>query len=88
MLQVSGLGDPEWFGPDVSDAPDPVVPLIDEIELGMDPTLPDPPSVGVFPVEDPRPMLRTESADAPLLVAGDAHGLVSAAGANLVVLLK
>ena len=84
MLQVSGLGDPEWFGPDVSDAPDPVVPLIDEIELGMDPTLPDPPSVGVFPVEDPRPMLRTESADAPLLVAGDAHGLVSAAGANLV----
>ncbi|MEZ5371721.1 MAG: alpha-(1-_3)-arabinofuranosyltransferase family protein [Microthrixaceae bacterium] len=84
LADVAGLGTPEAFGPTVSDDPDPVVPLIDEIELGMEPDVADPPSVGVIPVEDPRPMLRTESADAPLLLAGDAHGLVSAAGAGLV----
>ncbi len=84
VTSVPGLGDPVGFGPDVSDRPDPVVPLLDEIELGMDPTLPDPPSVGILPVEDPRPMVRTEAASAPTLLAGDAHGLVSAAGAGMI----
>lgn len=84
LTDAAGLGSPEAFGPEVSDEPDPVVPLLDEIELGMDPTDPDPPSVGVIPVTDPRPMLRTESAQAPLIIAGDAHGLVTAAGAGMV----
>lgn len=84
MTSAPGLGDPVGFGPDVSDRPDPVVPLLDGIELGTDPALPDPPSVGIVPVEDPRPMVRTESAAAPTLLDGDAHGLVTAAGAGMI----
>ena len=84
VTSAPGLGDPVGFGPDVSDRPDPVVPLLDGIELGTDPALPDPPSVGIVPVEDPRPMVRTESAAAPTLLDGDAHGLVTAAGAGMI----
>ncbi|MEZ5381320.1 MAG: alpha-(1-_3)-arabinofuranosyltransferase family protein [Microthrixaceae bacterium] len=83
LTGLSGLGGAEEFGPKVSDRPDPVVPLLDEIELGMDPELPDPPSVGVLPVTDPLPMLRTQAASAPLIIAGDAHGLVNTAGAGM-----
>jgi arabinofuranan 3-O-arabinosyltransferase len=44
---------------------------------------PQPPPVAVFSVRDPLPILRAKPADAPLVLAGDGHGIVSAAGAGL-----
>jgi hypothetical protein len=79
-----GLAAPTTFGPDpyVNVAQE-SQPLRDEQELGTPTTDPFGPPVAVFPVEDPRPIVRTESADRPLLVAGDGEGLVELAAAGL-----
>jgi arabinofuranan 3-O-arabinosyltransferase len=80
---ADGLDDPIEFGERAPNRAGPDQPLVDEIELGLDPTLEDPPPVAVFPVSDPRPIVRAVSAERPLLLAGDGEGLVAAAGAGL-----
>jgi arabinofuranan 3-O-arabinosyltransferase len=44
----------------------------------------DPPDLAVMPVEDAPAIVGTHATDQPLLVAGDAAGLVDAAGAGLI----
>ncbi len=68
-----GLSGPVTFG-----APNPAqqirYPLDSEIRLGLPAGEPQPPALAVFNVADPRPLVRTESANAPLLLAGDGQG--------------
>ena len=85
MGSVPGLGAPTGFGsPEPPNLARPSLPLMDEVELGTDPTLPEPPKVSVYPVEDPEPIIRAVPRDRPMLLAGDGDGLVQAAGAGLV----
>ena len=77
----AGLGAPEIYGPTIAEAP--AVPMTDEITLGTPPGTPNPPAVALFPVRNAVPIVRAERADSPLLIAGDAEGLVDAAAAGL-----
>jgi arabinofuranan 3-O-arabinosyltransferase len=82
LLEAAGLGAPRTFGPAGENLASPALPLRDEIHLQTKAGAVRPP-VGAFPVEDPLPIARTRSAEAPLLFEGDGTGLVDAAGAGL-----
>ncbi len=77
-----GLSEPVTFG-----APNPAppirYPLDSEVRLGLPAGEAQPPALAVFNVANPRPLVRTESVTAPLVVAGSGQGLVEAAGAGL-----
>ncbi len=83
LRTVPGLGRPQGFGAPTPNVAGPEQPMIDEIELAMDPDLPHPPPVAAFPVEDPTPIVRTRTSDGPLVLAGGPEGVVSAAAAGL-----
>ncbi|MEI8050940.1 MAG: alpha-(1-_3)-arabinofuranosyltransferase family protein, partial [Actinomycetes bacterium] len=72
-----GLGTPVTFGPPVSTRTQ-VGTIIDETQLGIPAGSPLAPSIAVFPVASPRPVVRTEPTKAPLIVAGDGEGLLEA----------
>jgi arabinofuranan 3-O-arabinosyltransferase len=78
--QVKGLSPPQTYGtripgklrfPDLGDFS---IPESSE---------PEPPPIAVFPVNDPLPIARTKSADAPLVIDGDGVGLVDVAAVGL-----
>jgi arabinofuranan 3-O-arabinosyltransferase len=83
LNQIEALGPPTGFGEPVPNVAGPEQTLIDEVELGGGRDLDDPPPVAIFPVADSVPIVRAET-DPPLILAGDATGLVAAAGAGLV----
>ncbi len=83
MNQIEGLGPPVGFGEPLPNVAGPEQTLIDEVELGSARDLADPPPVAIYPVSDPVPIVRAET-DPPLIVAGDATGLVATAGVGLV----
>jgi arabinofuranan 3-O-arabinosyltransferase len=78
----SELGQPVSFG---APNPAPVIryPLNNESRLGLPTGAPQPPALAVFTVPDPRGLVRTESSEQPIILAGDGNGLVEAAGAGL-----
>jgi arabinofuranan 3-O-arabinosyltransferase len=85
IRRAPGLGEPATFGPtDPANRAGPRYTMTDEVELGTPTGLPEPPRVAAFPVTDPRPITRPETAQQPLLVAGDGDGLVDAASVGLV----
>jgi hypothetical protein len=78
----SGISQPKSFGaPDVAKTIR--YPLNSELRLGLPAADPEPPALAVFNVADPRPLVRAESAQSPVLLAGDGNGVVEAAGAGL-----
>jgi hypothetical protein len=78
----AGLTGPTTFGkPNV--APTVRYPLDSEARLGLPAGTPDPPALAVFNVSDPRPLVRTESPQQAVVLAGDGSGVVEAAGAGL-----
>ncbi len=79
---ATGLGAPKTFGKPTT-YKTLVYPLQDETQLGIPTGAPLPPPVAVFPVANPRPLVRAESTGIPLLVAGDGQGLVDAAPTGL-----
>ncbi|MFM8971729.1 MAG: alpha-(1-_3)-arabinofuranosyltransferase family protein, partial [Actinomycetota bacterium] len=80
LARVPGLGPPVAYGPP---APFTVAGYEDEISLGAA-TAPRPVApVVVYPVTDPRPIVRTEPAAGGLVVSGDGEGLVDVAAAGL-----
>lgn len=88
LREADGIGDPDGFGGDAPQVPDPRLPLVDEVELGADPDLPNPPQVALFPVEgaggtDPS-IVAAKPAGSSVLVAGNGDGLVAAAAAGLI----
>ncbi|MBK9178112.1 MAG: DUF3367 domain-containing protein [Acidimicrobiales bacterium] len=78
-----GFEEPVGFGDPVANTPVPALPLVDEIALGAPADLPHSSPVAALPVTDPRPIVRTTSAERPLVLAGDGEGLVEAAAAGL-----
>ena len=72
------------FGQPVPNIAGPKQPMVDEIALGTDPALPNPPPVASFAVDQPAAdIVRTHPATGSLLMAGDADGLVDAAALGL-----
>lgn len=82
LLEAAGLGAPKAFGAPTPNTPTSQLPLDDEAEFATPNSLADPPPVSVFPVEDPRPMIRSVQASAPVVMAGDAAGVVAMASAG------
>ena len=80
---ADGLGEPTAFGPRTPNVAGPEQTMVDEVELGTPVDLEHPPAVGVFPVDDPRPIVRALQAEHPLLMSGDGDGIVDAAGSGL-----
>ncbi|CUU58930.1 protein of unknown function (DUF3367) [Parafrankia irregularis] len=72
-----GLSEPRAFGPPTLE--DPGIPYTDEITLGTDADVIDPPALADFAVDDPHSIVRAESTEAPLLVSGNGEALVDAA---------
>jgi hypothetical protein len=84
LLQgAPGLGPPTPFGQPVPNVAQEPVPMLDELELTLDPNLPDPPPVAVVPVEDVQPIVATQPVRAPVVLAGDGDGVVDSAAAGL-----
>ncbi len=72
------------FGPRVPNRANPQRPMIDEIELGLDPAAEIPPQIAVFDVLDGgRPAVSATSTSGGLVLDGDGEGIVAAAAAGL-----
>jgi arabinofuranan 3-O-arabinosyltransferase len=84
MTKAGGLGQPRAFGEPTRNLTIPDVQLDDELLFLTDPSLPDPPPVAVFDVDDPLDMVTAHPVASPLLVAGDGEGIVDAAGEGLI----
>jgi arabinofuranan 3-O-arabinosyltransferase len=79
---TTGIGSPVSFGkPQLYKTI--IYPLQDETQLGIPTGASVPPPTAVFAVSDPRPLVRTETTESPLLVAGSGAGLVNASAAGL-----
>jgi hypothetical protein len=73
----AGLSDPVSFGkPTVNRS---TIPQLDETYFGLPTGVPPPPALRTYTVSHPRPIVRAESLAHPLVVDGDAVGLVAAA---------
>ena len=84
LRHAPGIGQPVGFGGTKRNIPRASLPLNDEEELQIPPSLPDPPQVAALPVTGAEKILRVEPTDRPVIVAGDGEGLVDAAGAGLI----
>ena len=83
LTSADGIGRPRSFGPRAENRPDPALPQTDGVDLAEpadDGT--EPPAVSVFPVQDRRPVARTASATAPVLLSGDGSGIVALAASG------
>ena len=83
LRATPGLEAPIGFGDVVPNVAGPEQTMVDEVELGTPVDLAWPPPVGVFPVEDPLPIVRTHVAEHPVLAAADGDGVVDAAAAGV-----
>nr|MBA3280651.1 DUF3367 domain-containing protein [Acidimicrobiia bacterium] len=84
LRRAPGITDELEFGPGDPNVPRPYLPLRDEVELQIPPSLPDPPEVGVLEVGEAEQIIRTAPATSPVVLAGNGDGLVDAASAGLV----
>ncbi len=83
LTHTEGLEDPVTFGPPTPNIAGPKQPMIDEVALGTDPSLPNPPPLSSFAVKGAVPIVRTHAAQGASLFAGSADGLVDSAGLGL-----
>lgn len=81
---IDGLGPPHAVGSPRPNEPDPDIPLLDAVTLGIPAGAPDPPPLAVRTVTDPQPIIRSRPAVSPVVVAGDGEGIVDAAIVGLV----
>lgn len=80
----TGLDPPVTFGPRVPNRAVPDRPMIDEIELALDPNAEPPPQLAVFPVPGGgRQALSALPIDGGVVIEGDGEGVVAAAAAGL-----
>ena len=82
LLVADGLGAPVDFGTPAPNVPVSQLPLDDELEYASPSSDPDPAPVSIFPVEDPRSILRTVQATDPVVLAGDGSGIVALASSG------
>lgn len=81
---VPGLDEPVGFGDPVPNIPVPGLPMVDELALRSRRTDELPPPVATFDVEDAAPIVRVAPTAGPILLGGDADGIVDAASAAIV----
>lgn len=74
-----GLGAPQGFGPITHNRAIATHPLIDDVELTIDPAARNPRPVEIRSVTDPADIVRSLPAAQPVIVAGDGAGLVGMA---------
>ncbi|HZJ25705.1 MAG TPA: alpha-(1-_3)-arabinofuranosyltransferase family protein, partial [Acidimicrobiia bacterium] len=74
----AGLEAPRVYGDEIPGKP---LTRVDEETIAAGDDGPEPPPVAIFGVEDAQRILRATSIEGPVIVAGDADGLVDAAGA-------
>lgn len=79
-----GLGDPQGFGEPVPNVAGPDFPLLDEQTLGLPTNVADPPPVALFDVAGVDGIVATKSGRNPVLLDGDAEGLLDAATVGLI----
>lgn len=84
LQDAPGLGPVTGFGGTEPNVPDPRLPLEDEVELGADPDLPDPPKVALLPVDGDPALVGAKPESSTVVLAGSADGLIAAAGAGLI----
>ena len=84
LTTTPGLTHLADFGPTTPNVAGPEQTLIDEILLGQRGNPPTPPAVAVFGVDDAVGVVRTHAATGALLMAGNAEGMVDAAGVGLI----
>ncbi len=85
LVEAPGFDAPVAFGDPVPNVAGPERPLVDAHTLSRPDDRPDPPPVAVLPVLDPQPIVRLADPDRPIVVVGDAAGIVAAAGEGLLV---
>ncbi|MCB0994730.1 MAG: DUF3367 domain-containing protein [Acidimicrobiales bacterium] len=76
---IDGLGPPEFFGEPEPNVAGPWAPMVDEIDLALPTNRSTPNPVVVRQVDDVLPIVRARPVEGPLVVAGDADGLVDLA---------
>ena len=84
MQRAKGLGKAVAFGRHAANTTIGKVQLDDEVLFATDPKLQNPPQLAVMSVDDAIELVNAQSAQHPLIVAGDGAGLVEAAGAGLI----
>jgi arabinofuranan 3-O-arabinosyltransferase len=77
----TGLTDPVSYGAPVPNVP--LIPHFDEATLARPPNQGWPSPLVSYSVTDPRPIVRTESTKDPVVIDGDASGIVNAASVGL-----
>lgn len=75
-----GLDEPRIYGAEIPD--EPAIVRIDEATIAAG-QLEEPPPVAIFGVEDPQTIIRATPTQAPLVLAGDADGVVDVAAVGL-----
>ncbi|MDE0067929.1 MAG: alpha-(1-_3)-arabinofuranosyltransferase family protein [Acidimicrobiaceae bacterium] len=83
LARAPGLGPGAGFGEPRPNVAGPEQTMLDEVHLGIDPTLADPAPVTVYPVPDALDIVRLRPLTGGTVIAGDAEGLVDLAGAGL-----
>ncbi|MFZ6002454.1 MAG: alpha-(1-_3)-arabinofuranosyltransferase domain-containing protein [Actinomycetota bacterium] len=81
---VPGLGPATELGPPTANVASEPAPMLDELELSLDPDLRDPFPVSILPVAGALPIVTTKPQALPVVVAGDGDGLVDSAAAGLI----
>ncbi len=84
LREAPGLAPVEGFGGTSPNVPDPRLPLEDEVELGADPDLLDPPRVGLFPVTGDPTIVAGKPQSSAVLLSGSGEGIIAAAAAGLI----
>jgi hypothetical protein len=79
-----GLDHPTSFGKRTRNQPSSIVPAIDSQQLAIPASTPDPPPVALFNVKDAIPIVHSAPTTQPVLLDGDAEGIVDAAAAGIV----
>ncbi len=79
----AGLASPQVFGPARPNVATAALPMLDEQELVTPADAPDPPPVALFPVTGVPSIVHAAPSSQPVIVAGDAEGIVDSAAAGL-----
>ncbi len=80
LVDAPGFDKPVTFGDSIPNIAGPERPLIDAHTLSRPTDHSTPPAVAVLPVREPKAIVRVAEPDYPIVVVGDAAGIVAAAG--------
>ena len=83
LARTPSLGPASGFGEPVPNVAGPSQTMLDEVHLGISPTLPDPPPVTIHQVPNALDIVRLRQLGGGTVIVGDGEGIVNTAGAGL-----